>query len=208
MSDTPELDRAYALQTPDDSRALYSVWASTYDADFMETTQYILHLNVVSAFVAAGGRGPVLDVGAGTGACGEALAQHGVGPVHGTDISPEMLDVAVGKGVYETVFPGDILEGLDAIAGRYTGIVSAGTFTLGHVGPDGLDEVVRLLSSGGLAVISVRDAHYEATGFDAKLRELEPALHPVTATKTRIYREGADVDHANDMAILLHLTKR
>ena len=207
MSDDPRLEKAYGLKTPDDSRKLYADWAESYESDFVAANGYVLHLNVAGAFAGAGGRGPVLDMGAGTGICGEALAERGVGDIDGTDISPEMLDKAAGKGVYSKLFPGDILAGLDVPDESYAGVVSSGTFTLGHVGPEGLDEVVRLLAPDGLAVIAVRDAHYEAEGFDAKIQALEPLLARVTRPLARIYTQTATGDHADDMAILLHLWK-
>ncbi|THH34753.1 class I SAM-dependent methyltransferase [Aliishimia ponticola] len=207
MTKDEKLDTAYSLKTPDDSRKLYGDWAESYEEDFVETSGYILHIHVARAFSEAGGEGPVLDVGAGTGLVGEALAQFDPGEIDGTDISPEMLQQAAEKGVYRALFPGDILAGLGLPDGVYSGVVSAGTFTLGHVGPDGLDEVVRLLTSGGLAVIAVRDAHFTESGFEQKIAELEPVLSEVGKTSVRIYAEGADGPHADDQAILLHLWK-
>ena len=207
MDKNPALDAAYALKTPDDSRKLYADWAKTYEADFIATTGYRLHAAVADAFATAGGQGPVLDMGAGTGICGVSLAAHGIGPIDGTDISPEMLAEAAGKSCYANLFEGDILAGLNVPDGAYAGIVSSGTFTLGHVGPDGLNEVVRLLAPGGLAVISVRDTHYEAEGFADEITSLEPHLKRIFETKAAIYA-GSSHDHAGDKAILLHLIKK
>lgn len=207
MGDDTRLNQAYGLKTPDDSRKLYAEWAESYDSEFVAENGYVLYRQVADAFAEAGGRGPVLDMGAGTGLCGVALAGHEVGEVDGTDISPEMLDQAARKGVYRRLFVGDILAGLDVEGARYSGIVSAGTFTLGHVGPQGLDEVVRLLVAGGLAVIAVRDAHFEVEGFNAKLAALAPQLARVTQTRVRIYADAATGTHADDRAILLHLRK-
>lgn len=207
MTASSDLDRAYALETPQDSLKLYADWAKTYDADFVDASGYVLHLNVAKAFAAAGGKGPVLDIGAGTGICGAALEQLGDWDVHGTDISPEMLRVAEQKGVYSNTIAGNVLETLPLAPGSYRGIVSAGTFTLGHVGPEGLNEVLRLLKSGGLAVISVRDLHFETAGFASKLAELEPALSDMSLISCPIYTDQTDITHADDKAFLLHLTK-
>ena len=207
MTDNPGLKAAYALKTPDDSRALYADWAESYDSDFVSNAQYILHQAVAQAFVAASGSGPVLDMGAGTGVCGAALGQLGAGPIIGTDISPEMLEQAKTKGVYQELFVGDILAGLPVKDGLYAGVVSSGTFTSGHVGPDGLNEVLRVLRSGGLAVVSVRDDHFEKAGFAAKLSELEPLLAKTHQTKTAIYDASAEGPHAKEQAVLLHLWK-
>lgn len=207
MMDDKKLDAAYALSTPEDSKKLYADWAETYDADFADAKRYVLHAEVARAFIEAGGQGPVLDVGAGTGLCGIVLAQAGLKQIDGTDISEEMLEVAAHKDVYRDLFAGNILTRLGRPDGSYDGIVSSGTFTLGHVGPDGLDEVMRLLTPGGLAVIAVRDAHFEAEGFDDKLDNLAPQIARQRRTEVPIYASGATGPHAQDRAVLLHLWK-
>lgn len=208
MSEKDDLNRAYALRTPEDSRKLYGDWAETYDSDFVDERGYILHLNVAQAFVAAGGTGPVLDLGAGTGICGAALARNGIKNIHATDIAPEMLAQAKAKNVYARCFEGNILDGLDIPDGTYHGLVSSGTFTCGHVGPNGLDEVARLLAPGALAVISVRDIHFETAGFAAKIATLEPYLALTDQPIARIYAQGSQGEHGDDLALLLHLRRR
>jgi len=207
MAEFKNLARAYALETPEDNKVLYADWAQTYDSEFIEANGYVLHLNVASAFVAAGGEGPVLDVGAGTGVCGQALQAKGITHVDATDISQEMLDVAGEKQVYQRRFTGDLLDRLDVADGHYPGIVSSGTFTLGHVGPEGLDEVVRMLAPKGLAVIAVRDVHYDSAGFADKLAQLESHFSEIRHVPVRIYAEGTGGAHEDDKSILLHLTK-
>ncbi|MEM8579376.1 MAG: class I SAM-dependent methyltransferase [Pseudomonadota bacterium] len=204
MTDKPNLSAAYALQTPDDNRALYARWAGTYDSDFVAANDYILHLVVAEAFAAIG-TGPVLDIGAGTGLCGAALAALGVGPVDGTDISPEMLDQAATRGTYRDLFAGDILAGLGGPAGRYNGIVSSGTFTHGHVGPEALDEVLRLLAPGGVAVLSVNAAHFEDHGFAAKMDALPVDIH---LADVPIYGPNGAGPNAKDRARLVTLRPR
>lgn len=205
MTDEPNLKAAYGLQTPEDNRRLYADWAETYDKSFAAEHRYVSPQMVTDAFVAAGGQGPVLDIGAGTGLCAQALVALGLSDVDGTDISPEMLEVAARKRIYRQVFAGDILAGLDVEDGAYRGIVSSGTFTNGHVGPQALGEVVRLLAHGGLAVLSVNAQHFAAKGFDAELRRLEPDLAEIYQTTTRLYAEGATGPHADDEGVLVHL---
>ena len=208
MSKTPDLQSAYALETPDDNRALYRDWAATYDSAFVDASGYVLHMHVARAFHAAGGKGQILDIGAGTGIVGVVLKSLGYDDVHATDISPEMLNVAKEKGVYSNLFASDILQGLKVADNSYAGIVSAGTFTLGHVGPSALNEVIRLLTPGGLAVISVRDAHWHAEDFAGMVASLEPKLADWSTTQVPIYQNSPDPGHAKDRALLLHLTKR
>ena len=207
MSDDPDLDSAYALRTPEDSVRLYRDWAESYDADFADASAYVLHEEVARHYVLMGGFGPVLDVGAGTGLCGAALKGRGIEPVDATDISPEMLSVAAGKGVYRHLFPGNLLEGLALPDGLYQGLVSSGTFTHGHVGPDGIVPALQAVRSGGWIVLSVNAAHYQAAGFADKLQALDAAIADVTQTEVAIYGPGAQGPHAQDTALLLAFRK-
>ena len=135
----PSLNAAYGPSTSDDSRRLYADWADSYDSGFAVEHDYQLHLHTAEAFIAARGQGPVLDVGAGTGLVGEVLANRGRGPVDATDISPEMLEMAERKDAYRDLFVADLREGLPVSPDSYAGIVSAGNFTHGHLGPEVLE---------------------------------------------------------------------
>lgn len=207
MPDKPDLESAYALKTPDDSRKLYAAWAATYDTDFAQNSGYILHEQVARHFALMGGFGPVLDVGAGTGLCGEALRARGIEPVDGTDISAEMLEVAGRKDTYRDLFVGDILAGLEVAEGNYQGAVSSGTFTTGHVGPDGVDAMMHAVRPRGWIVLSVNARHYSAAGFEAKMAELVPAISDFSATEAAIYAPGATGPQVQDTALLLAFRK-
>mmetsp|Transcript_24080 Transcript_24080/g.44528 ORF Transcript_24080/g.44528 Transcript_24080/m.44528 type:complete len:211 (+) Transcript_24080:9055-9687(+) len=207
MTDEPDLKSAYALETPDDSRRLYAAWATTYDRGFAEQSGYILPEHVARHFAVMGGFGPVLDVGAGTGLCGATLRARGIEPVDGTDISDEMLAVAAQKDCYRTLFTGDILAGLDVAEGSYQGAVSAGTFTHGHVGPEGIDAMLHAVRPQGWIVFSVNTKHYEAAGFSAKIAALEPEISDLSTTEVAIYATGALGEHAQDTALLIAFRK-
>lgn len=207
MTETPDLDSAYALDTPEDSIQLYRTWASSYDSDFAQSNDYILHKAVARHFALVGGFGPVLDVGAGTGLCGEALRARGITPVDGTDISQEMLDQAATKNAYRTLFTGNVLDGLTLPDGLYQGAVSSGTFTTGHVGPDGIDRVMACVRTGGWIVISVNAQHYAAAGFKFKMDTLHEQISDATHVETPIYGPDARGDHAQDRALVLAFRK-
>jgi predicted TPR repeat methyltransferase len=198
------LDDAYALKTPDDSRRLYAGWAATYDADFAEATGYRLPEAVAAAFAALGGEGPVLDIGAGTGLVAERLAARGVGPIDGTDISPEMLKAAEAKGCYRRLIEGDVTAGLDVPDGAYAGVVSAGTFTLGHLGPEVIPELLRLARPGALFALSINARHYEAAGFGPALAALP--VEGLELDEVPIYA-GDSGDHGADRAFIASFRK-
>lgn len=199
----PDLGNAYTLASNADVKTLYAEWAGTYDTGFAETRGYQLHALVAAAYVQSGGTGPVLDVGAGTGLVGERLAQSEIADVDGMDLSQHMLDIAQAKGVYSRLFTGDVTKRLPVVDGTYRGVVSAGTFTLGHVGPSALGELIRILAPGGMAVISVNVAHWREAGFEDVMKQIAPLLSEVILEEVPIYRDGATHDHAQDTAYLL-----
>lgn len=198
----PNLDSAYALKTPEDSRRLYAEWAETYDQSFAETHDYIVPAQVAAAYKAAGGIGPLLDVGAGTGLCGQALAKLGLGPVDATDISPDMLEVARRKNIYQNLFTADLSGRLPVGDASYEGVVSSGTFTHGHVGPEAIDELLRITHPGGLLALSINKDHYLAGGFEAKLQNLQGRIIDLRLSEVAIYGAGAQGAHKDDTVFL------
>ena len=198
----PDLDGAYALKTPEDSVKLYGDWAETYDDSFASASGYQLPEAVAEAFARGDGQGPVLDVGAGTGLVGVALQGLGVNLIDGTDISSAMLAEAAMKDCYENLFEGDLTGTLDVEDGTYQGIVSAGTFTHGHVGPEAFDELLRVAANGALFVLSINAEHFEACGFAAKFEALGAAIQGLTLHETVIYTDARTDKHAEDKALL------
>ncbi len=208
MSDTPDLENAYALDTPEANLRLYADWAESYDQTFATQMAYQSPAIIAERYAALGHQGPVLDLGAGTGLLGEALSHQGVTQIDGTDISPVMLAVAARKGVYARLFEGDLTAQLDVPGGHYAGAVSAGTFTHGHVGPQALHEVVRILRPGGVAVLSVNAAHWESHGFATKMTQLAPLLDHWSKDLFDLYGDAATGDHAKDKGWCLTLQRK
>lgn len=203
----PNLDAAYALKTPDDSLRLYADWAKTYDASFATASDYILPQQVALHFAKAGGAGPVLDIGAGTGLCAAALAHHTIGPIDGTDISQEMLDVAAGKNLYRKLFTGDLTQCLPVSDNSYAAITSSGTFTSGHVGPSAIHELLRITQAGGLLALSINTQHFAAQGFADKLTALAGQITDLTLPEVAIYAPSATGPHKDDTAFVAMFRK-
>ena len=201
---TPGLDRAYALETPDDTLRLYAAWAETYDTDFVDGTGFRFPGLVAKAFLANGGSGPCLDVGCGTGAVADHLPGNVI--VDGLDLSPEMLAVAERKNRYRTLIEANLMKPLPLPHAAYNGLLCSGTFTHGHVGGAALIELTRILRPGALAVISVRTDIWDSMGFAKTLSDLvkKGAITPPNSTKELIYSnaERAPKGHANDTAFL------
>jgi ubiquinone/menaquinone biosynthesis C-methylase UbiE len=178
MSDMKKitLEDAYAVETPNDSVELYKDWADSYDQDFIAATGYVAFQRAAKFFMAQDGRpdGPVLDVGCGTGAVGSVLRDGGVAVVDGIDISQEMLDQAgkkttrTGEPVYSRLIQADLTGTIAIDDNYYAGVISAGTFTHGHLGPECLDEIWRVAAPGAVCSIGVNAAHFDSQGFADK----------------------------------------
>ncbi|OYX44013.1 MAG: SAM-dependent methyltransferase [Rhodobacterales bacterium 32-67-9] len=203
-----DVEGAYALRTPEDSVRYYGDWAKSYDSDFAADMDYRSPDKVAEAFAALGGTGPVLDVGAGTGLVAEALARRGVTPVDGIDISAEMLAVAAAKGVYRATILADLTGVLPIENSVYSGVISAGTFTHGHVGPAAFHELLRVATAGAVFAATVHSAVYEAGGFAAEFAGLGDRIEGFRTDPFRIYGRAAGADHADDTGWIVSFRKR
>ncbi|MDO8882191.1 MAG: class I SAM-dependent methyltransferase [Pseudotabrizicola sp.] len=196
-----DLNAAFALNGPEDCARLYAAWAASYDAEFAAEMDYRLPAHVAAAFLAHGGSGPVLDVGAGTGLLAGHLRNMGfAGAIDAVDLSVDMLDSARAKGLYRHLHRADITRPL-ALTGPYSGVVSSGTFTHGHVGPEAIVQLERQAARGALFAVSINEGVYRSMGFDAALSE-RPG---VTFLDVQIYGPAAaakDPDHAAQRGLI------
>jgi len=197
---THDVDAAYALETPEDSVAFYRGWAQTYDRDFAADQGYTTPRRVAQTFLDQGGQGPVLDIGAGTGLVGAELGDLVTDAI---DISQEMLDVAGQKGIYRQLYCADLTQPLAIPDDSYAGMVSAGTFTHGHVGPACLPELIRIARPQALMVFSINTHVFDTAGFGSAFADLvaDGRITPIQFQRTAIY-EGADHAHADDTSLL------
>ena len=216
MSEKPkfDVDDAYAIETPADSIRLYGEWADTYDSSFVEHEGYVVYLRVAELLLRQRSliNGPVLDVGCGTGIVGVCLRAGGIEVVDGLDISPPMLAEAGNKKtkddlpVYRNLIAADLTKAVDIPDKQYAGLISAGTFTHGHLGPDSLDELWRVAASGAVCAIGVRSTHYESAGFDGKLSGdvAEGKITSPELIEVKMYSEQTrNLDHADDTALIV-----
>jgi ubiquinone/menaquinone biosynthesis C-methylase UbiE len=151
------LGAVYEAKSPADVAALYDQWAKTYDEE-MARAGY-RHPSICLALLARHlkkGAAPLLDAGAGTGLIGEWLAIMGYPRVEALDISEGMLAVARQKKCYSAFHNLALGKALPFADGYFAGVISAGVFTTGHVGPEGIDELVRICASSGVIVLTVK----------------------------------------------------
>lgn len=199
------LEDAYKLETPQDNKTYYDEFASTYDSDFAEALgwQYPEAIASVYRKHATTRDLPVADIGCGTGLVAEALRCE-PDQIDGIDISEEMLTKAKRKSLYRATFLVDLMADLAPIKNDYGAVVSAGTFTSGHLGPEPLEPLLDIARPGGLYVIGVNKAFYLKADFDTVIRKLE-AREAVTELKMieiPMYNKAGH-DHSSDIAYAL-----
>lgn len=189
------LDDAYALESEADAVAFYDRWADEYDAQVEQGLRYIAPGLLSDALARHQGAldEAVLDVGCGTGLAGACLADRGFSLVDGIDLSAAMLAKAGEKGVYRKLIEADLNAPLPFEDGAYAALVSTGTFTRGHVGPEPLDELMRIVKPGGVFACTVHGEVWESQGFSDKFAELEESGVLVAVEKTLgCYFEGKE----------------
>lgn len=168
--------------------AHYSDWADSYDDDVSSHgytgPAYIAKLGA-KLLKAMAARNPgtakknvtILDAGCGTGLVGVELEKLGFPSIFGCDLSDEMVGKAEGTGTYRELHGGINLEEPVTCFGktRFDAILSCGVFTLGHVAPEALLNLVPLLKEDGVIVLSTRQRYTQDHDFEAWCRKQEKA---------------------------------
>jgi len=115
----------------------------------------------------------ILDAGCGTGLVGEILNNNEFKNLIGVDFSQEMLNIAMQKNVYQSLELVDLTKKLDYEDNLFDAVICAGTFTCGHVGPEALREMVRIIKQGGYICFTVRKQEWEASPYMQIINDLE-----------------------------------
>lgn len=181
------LGAVYDSKSTNDVAALYDKWAATYDAEMAQAGYR--HPTICLALLARHlpkGEAPLLDAGAGTGLIGEWLQIMGYPKVEALDISEGMLKVAAQKKCYAAFHVLALGGPLPFASNSFGGVISAGVFTSGHVGAEGLDELIRITRPGGVIVLTVKNTLWDG-GFAARIAGLETAQLVTRAEETPPY---------------------
>jgi predicted TPR repeat methyltransferase len=166
------LGAVYEAKGIDDLKKLYDGWANTYEAQMAQFGYR--HPTVCLALLtrhASAGATPILDVGAGTGLFGEWANIVGFPHIEALDLSDGMLAIARAKGCYKALHKLALGHALPFADGSFAAVVASGVFSTGHVGTEGLPELVRICRRGGVIVLTVKDTLWE-TGFETYVRAL------------------------------------
>ena len=114
----------------------------------------------------------IIDVGCGTGLVGVELKNRGFTNFDGIDISKEMIDIAKQRG-YSKLSVGSLNSSLPFENNVYDAAFCVGVFTHGHVGSERLEELVRIVKSGGIICFTINEGVYESYGFNSEIERLE-----------------------------------
>ncbi|MEK9754789.1 MAG: class I SAM-dependent methyltransferase [Rhodospirillaceae bacterium] len=183
------LGAAYGAEGADEVAAVYDRWAGTYDAE-MARAGY-RHPAIGMALLARrvpSLSGAVLDAGCGTGLLGDWLRVLGFRPVVGLDLSDGMLAEARRRGCYDALHRLALGRPLPFADAEFAAVISIGVFTTGHVGAEGLPELVRVLAPGGALVLSVKTTLWQ--GAVGKALAADPGLEILDVTEPYVSMPG------------------
>jgi ubiquinone/menaquinone biosynthesis C-methylase UbiE len=201
-----DLDEAYQINGPDEARRMYGDWAPTYDEGFGAAWGYIAPREIAAILKGEVGAGAeILDIGAGTGLVAEHL--RGL-VVDALDITPEMLEIARSKGLYRNLILGDLTKALAIPDASYDAVISCGTFTHGHVGPECFPELQRITRPGAVFACGTIGPVLDGAGFGSELARMvaHGTITPVAWHDIPIY-EGADHPHKDDRGLVMVFRK-
>jgi MFS family permease len=170
-----DLDRLYGAGDLDELRGEYERIAAAYDGELVDRMGYRSPRAVAAVaqeLLPANAR--ILDVGAGTGLLGVALAEAGFTRLDALDLSPAMLAEAAHKRVYGDLREGRLGDRLGYETGAYDGVAASGVLTIGHAPAECLDELVRITRRGGHVIFTLRSDQVPP-GYEDKIVELEQA---------------------------------
>jgi len=168
-------DRVLNASTTEELAKAYNEWADNYDQDLIDEMGYVAPLIATQLFSdnVEDRSTDILDAGCGTGLVGEHLRRHGYKNIEGLDYSRAMLEKAGQKQIYRKLTQGDLTGSLDIASNTFDAVISVGTFTCGHVGPEAFDELLRIVKPGGHICFTVRDQAWEEDSYLDKIGALQ-----------------------------------
>ena len=155
--------KTYESKSESDVKQAYKNWAPVYEMHIQDQGWQAPELcaNLLQAHLPNKNSAKILDIGAGTGLVGRALADMGYSHVDALDLSTDMLEQARQKGVYQNI----VVENAAAMAAvaddTYHGVISVGALNFGHIPATALREFVRVVQPGGMVAFTTRQDFYE-----------------------------------------------
>ena len=170
----PTIFKTLHVSNLDELGDLYKNW-DDYENDVIQLAGYVGHIVTTEALIRylKNKEAKILDAGCGTGLVGDILYNKDYKNIVGVDFSKEMLNRALKKNVYESLSLCDLTQKIEFEDNSFDAIVCAGTFTCGHVGPEALNEMIRITKNDGYISFTVRKQEWEASPYEKIIKELE-----------------------------------
>ncbi len=176
MSNRKEIhERVLNASNREELMDAYREWADGYDHDLIDEMGYVapalagrLLMDHVDDNAAR-----ILDAGCGTGLVGAFMHENGYQNVEGLDYSRDMLEKAEEKQLYKRLNRADLMRPLDMPGDVYDAVISVGTFTCGHVGPEAVNELIRITKPGGYICFTVREQAWKEDGYRTEMKKIE-----------------------------------
>ena len=175
MSDNPFLKRAYQLKGHDETQAMYSDWAASYDQT-MKDHDYQSPRRILEALMrhCPDRDVTIFDVGCGTGLSGKTLAEGGYTNLDGSDVSPEMVAIARKlNGVYQNLDVVTLDNPFPFDHGQYQVITAMGVIADQHAPPETIGQLLEKLPEGGLLIFSLNNHTLENPNYMAACLDAE-----------------------------------
>ena len=185
---------AYSLDDDEKRVEFYRKWADEYDQQMLDKLGYTSPITIAQLLAdylpQKGAR--IIDIGCGTVLTCTFLNQQGYQYLDGVDLSPDMVRVAGNRNIYQKLMVADLNQPLDIPDASYDAAISSGTFTHGHVGPEPLDEIFRILKPVGILACTVHQDLWQKQGFEAKFGALVNSglIQCLSFEKGQYYEQG------------------
>ena len=152
----------------------YKKWSNSYDQDMKEWGYaYPVQLKKILNKNLKLKKGiKILDAGCGTGYVAEALIELKFKNIVGIDFSRAMLEIAKQKKIYSRLIYQSLNETIKLRSNQFELVVCTGVLTSGHVGPNSIQELIRVLKPQGYFVCSIAESIFKKNGFKKEIENL------------------------------------
>jgi len=195
----------YRLKDCADAQILYQGWAATYDHDLLDRMAWKGHRAVAEmmANCSIPLDAAILDIGCGTGLCGQALYEKGFVKIVGLDLTRAMLMLAAIKSVSQSLLMADATKQLPLGDACFDVVCSAGLFSHGPVLPQHIELMLRPLKLNGIAIHTINGLAFDKLDYDRTLSRLtSDGVIEIISIQTIEYTVNADVP--GKMVVLRH----
>jgi ubiquinone/menaquinone biosynthesis C-methylase UbiE len=152
----------------------YKKWSNSYDQDMKEWGYaYPVQLKKILNKNLKLKKGiKILDAGCGTGYVAEALIELKFKNIVGIYFYREILEIPKKKKIYSRLICQSLNETIKLRSNQFELVVCTGVLTSGHVGPNSIQELIRVVKPQGYFVCSIAESIFKKNGFKKEIENL------------------------------------